>query len=93
MIANALLSAFALVVFQIVAYGAYTNGDILVLIVYEVLALLALFALYFAVKTLRGMVLGIIGHRHTAGEFLAEKQQADEKEKNMQELNRELYSD
>ena len=59
--------------FELIAFTLYRQGYVWSAICYEAIALTLVFALYFSLKTLRAMRLGIIGKRDLPGEFMEEK--------------------
>ena len=72
MMLNASVSALGLLVFEIVALSAYVEGNALLFIGREVIAVCFLIALYQSMRTLRNMLLGTVGHATPTGEFFQE---------------------
>jgi hypothetical protein len=54
-VVDAVVSAAGLVIYEPLAIRAYQAGELVLFVVYEALALIFVFALYFSVKTLRGL--------------------------------------
>lgn len=70
LMADALVAGVGVLVFEILALGAYNAGSMIVFILLEAITLAFLFALYFSLKTLRAMMHGQIGKRPKYGEFV-----------------------
>ena len=70
MACNAVVSSMFILAFEAFAFYAYAQGDTLVFMVRELLAIIFVFALYFSGKTLRAMLMQQIGMREPPGEFL-----------------------
>jgi hypothetical protein len=70
MVANAAAAGIGMFTYELTALSAYYAGDTSLFIAREAVAVAFLFALYFSIKTVRAMVLGIIGKRPVTGEFL-----------------------
>ena len=69
MAANATVSAVSVFLLEIAAIALKTGGSIELFAAREVCALLMLGALYFSIKTMRGMLTGKIGHPDSPLEF------------------------
>lgn len=54
---DAIVCAIGLVIYEPLAIAAYQGGDLVLFVVYEALALIFVFALYFSVKSIRGMTM------------------------------------
>lgn len=78
MTANVAAAGFGLVAFELIALAAYFAEENFIFFVRETFAVLCLLALYYALKTLRAMVLGTIGKKHVTGEFLQNDIDEDE---------------
>lgn len=70
MVGNAVAAAVGLVALEMIAFSSYLAGSVPLFFVREIPAVLFLLSLYYSVKTIRAMVLGIIGKRTVTGEFL-----------------------
>lgn len=73
MIGNAALAGVGIVVFELISIALFRQDYVWASIAYAIVALIYVFALYFSLKTLRAMRLGIIGKRDLPGEFMEEK--------------------
>jgi hypothetical protein len=69
MISDAIAAIVGAAVFELVAMSAYTSGLFYSFLAHQVLAAVFMFALYFALKTVRAMETGRIGKRPTEDEF------------------------
>ena len=70
MVANAFAAAIGMIGFEAIALYSFFSGSVPLFLAREIFAVMCLLALYFSVKTIRAMVLGIIGTRAVTGEFL-----------------------
>ena len=70
MMVNTAISILGFVVYETLALTAYADGDLLMFLAREILAVGFLFTLYFSIKTVRAMMLGVMGKQTTTGEFL-----------------------
>lgn len=69
MILNVCVAGIGAFLFETTAIYFYGTDSIILFMVREVAAILFLFALYFGVKSLRSMLLGVVGHTTLPGEF------------------------
>lgn len=67
MTANATCAGAAAIVYGAWGLLSYTSEDPIAFVLREVIAIIFFFALYFSVKTLRNMLMGIIGQEPGAG--------------------------
>ncbi len=73
MMGNAAASVLGIIVFEVVAIAAFLRTDMWQFYAFEALALVFLSSLYFSLKTIRAMEMGIVGKRDLPGEFMQEK--------------------
>ncbi len=66
---DALASAIGIILFEVIALSSYTSGDGLGFFAHEVLAFTFMFSLYFSLKTVRAMEMGLLGKEPMPGEF------------------------
>lgn len=69
LMADSLAAGIGVVVFESLAIAAYAAGSWFYFIALEIVTIAFLFALYFSLKTVRTMMLGMVGKRSTFGEF------------------------
>lgn len=69
MMGNSIAAAIGVILNETIALFAYLDGSIFIFFGREALAFSFIFALYFALKTVRAMRLGQIGKREPPGEF------------------------
>lgn len=69
MLLSSIAAAIAIIGNELIAFAAYFDGYFFIFFGREVIALVFIFALYFALKTVRAMQLGQVGRREPPGEF------------------------
>lgn len=69
LLANSIAAGIGIIVFESLAIAAYAANSWFVFIALEIVTIAFLFALYFSLKTVRTMMLGLVGKRPTFGEF------------------------
>ncbi len=70
MLANAIAAGVGVVTYELLAIAAFTNGSTIIFMIREAVAIAFLFALYFSIKTLRNMMLRVVGKKNTVGDFI-----------------------
>lgn len=81
MVGNVAVAALGAIVFELITVSVYRQEYVWSAIAYEAIALTFVFALYFSLKTLRTMRLGLIGKRDLPGEFMEEKYEEVKKDR------------
>lgn len=69
-LANSIAAAGGVIVYELLAMTSFSEGAMIAFILREALVIAFLFALYFSLKTLRNMTLGMIGKKATYGDFI-----------------------
>ena len=68
-VSDALLSGFAVVLFEMDAFQNYQAGELLTFVFYEGIAILFILAFYFSLKTVRAFTLHQVGKRDSIADF------------------------
>ena len=76
MVANAAMAGVGLVFAEMIALLSYADEQMILFLSHQVLALVFLFALYFSMKTVRAMMLGVIGQRSRPEELMDQNTEA-----------------
>jgi len=63
MASNALVAAAGLLFAEMIALLAFGDDQMIIFLAHQLMAIVFLFALYFSMKTVRAMMLGVIGQR------------------------------